>query len=131
MGKNIQFKVGVLIVAVLLALIFVMSLAGCDRQSAGQSEESTAAFCPDRVVSVRFGMTEENWTYLRENARDEDYVKTDMWYDGELVPDIALRPKGNSSLATTIGSGSIRFSFKADLNFLDRKSVVEGKRVDL
>src|SRR4030043_16334 len=126
MGKNIQFKVGVLIVAVLLALIFVMSLAGCDRQSAGQSEESTAAFCPDRVVSVRFVMTEENWTSLRENARDEDYVKTDMWYDGELVPDIAVRPKGNSSLATAISTGSIRFSFKADLNFFNSARNLDG-----
>jgi spore coat protein CotH len=49
-----------------------------------------------------------------------------MWYDGELVPDIALRPKGNSSLSSTISSGSIRFSLKADLNFFNSARNLDG-----
>ena len=102
-----QYGVIFTALACLLALIFIVSLAGYSCQSAGQSAaESSAPFYSDRVVTVRFVMTEEDWTYLQENAREEDYVKADMWYDGELVPDIALRPKGNSSLSSTISSGS-------------------------
>ena len=119
MSKNVHFKIGIPIAGVLLVLILLMSFAGFTGQATGQSEESATPFYKDRVVKVQFVMSDENWTYLCEHAREEDYVKADLWYDGELVPDIALRPKGNSSLATTISSGSIKFSFKADLNFFN------------
>ena len=113
--------------ACLLALVFTVSLAGCAWQSDGQAAaESSAPFYTDRVVTVRFVMTEDDWTYLQENAREENYVRADMWYDGELVPDIALRPKGNSSLASTIAQGSIRFSLKADLNLFNSARNLDG-----
>jgi spore coat protein CotH len=106
--------------SVLLIIIFLIGLAGCFSQAAGQAvDNNSAPFFPDRVVAVRFVMTEENWTYLQEHAREESYVKADMWYDGELVPDIALRPKGNSSLSSVISTGSIKFGLKADLNFFN------------
>ena len=110
MGTNAHFKVGIPVAAVLLVLIFLISLGGFAGEATGQTEESVAPFYKDRVVKVQFTMPEEDWTYLCEHAREEDYVKADMWFDDELIPDIALRPKGNSSLATTISSGSIRFS---------------------
>jgi spore coat protein CotH len=122
-----QYGVVYTVLACLLALIFTVSLAGCAQKSSGESAAaSTAPFYPDRVVTVRFVMTEEDWIYLQENAREEEYVKADMWYDGELVPDIALRPKGNSSLSSTISSGSIRFSLKADLNFFNSARNLDG-----
>ncbi len=122
-----QYGVIYTVLACLLALIFTVSLAGCAQKSTGESAAaSTAPFYTDRVVTVRFVMTEEDWTYLQENAREEEYVKADMWYDGELVPDIALRPKGNSSLSSTISSGSIRFSLKADLNFFNSARNLDG-----
>ncbi|MBN1692880.1 MAG: CotH kinase family protein [Dehalococcoidales bacterium] len=111
------------VLACLLVLIFTVSLAGCGWQSAAASP---APFYPDRVVDVRFVMTDEDWTYLQQNAREEEYLKADMWYDGELLPDIALRPKGNSSLSSTIAQGSIRFSLKADLNFFNSARNLDG-----
>ena len=107
--------------------MFVVSLAGYGWQATGHAAaDSTAPFYQDRVVTVRFVMPEEDWNYLKENASEEDYVKADMWFDGDLVPDIALRPKGNSSLATTIRSNSIRFSLKADLNFFNSARNLDG-----
>ncbi len=119
--------VGVKVLSALLIIISVMSLTGCVGQVIGQAaDNSSAPFYPDRVVTVRFVMTEENWTYLQEHAREESYVKADMWYDGDLVPDIALRPKGNSSLSSAISSGSIRFGLKADLNFFNAARNLDG-----
>jgi spore coat protein CotH len=127
MKKLVRRNVGVKALMVLLIIISVIGLAGCTGQASGQmAENSTAPFYPDRVVTVRFVMTEENWTYLKEHASEESYVKADMWYDGELVPDIALRPKGNSSLATTINRGSIKFGLKADLNFFNAARSLDG-----
>ena len=114
-------------VSVLLVSVSVIGLAGCIGQAAGQAEDdSSAPFYPDRVITVRFTMNEEDWAYLQENASEESYVKADMWYDGELVPDIALRPKGNSSLASTISTGSIKYGLKADLNFFNAERSLDG-----
>jgi spore coat protein CotH len=119
--------VGAKALSALLIIISVIGLSGCVGQVTGQAaDNSSAPFYPDRVVTVRFVMTEENWTYLQEHAREESYVKADMWYDGELVPDIALRPKGNSSLSSAISSGSIRFGLKADLNFFNAARNLDG-----
>ena len=120
---------GVKVLSGLLLIMSVISLAGCAGQAAGQEEDSgSAPFYPDRVVTVRFLMTEEDWAYLQENASEESYVQADMWYDSELVPDIALRPKGNSSLSSTISSGSIKFGLKADLNFFNAERSLDGVR---
>ncbi|MBI4321217.1 MAG: CotH kinase family protein [Chloroflexi bacterium] len=83
-------------------------------------------FYDDRVATVRIVMPGEDWDWLRNNARDEQYVKADMWFDGELIPDIAIRPKGNSSLSSTIRGGSIRFGLKADLNFFNSARHLRG-----
>jgi spore coat protein CotH len=127
MKKLVRCNVGVKALTVLVVILSVIGLAGCAGLASGQTtDDSSAPFYPDRVVTVRFVMTEENWTYLKEHASEESYVKADMWYDGELVPDIALRPKGNSSLATTISRGSIKFGLKADLNFFNAARSLDG-----
>ena len=118
--KTSLYRIVSITLIILLALISVVSLAGCVGQAAGQAEaESTAPFYSDRVVTVRFDMADEDWEYLRKSASEESYVQADMWYDGELIPDIAIRPKGNSSLASTIGMGSIKFGLKVDLNLFN------------
>jgi hypothetical protein len=125
--KSGLYWVGAKALSDLFIIISVIGLVGCVGQVAGQAEDnSSAPFYPDRVATVRFIMTEENWTYLQEHAREEPYVKTDMWYDDELVPDIALRTKGNSSLSNAISSGSIKFGLKADLNFFNAARNLDG-----
>ena len=71
-------------------------------------------------------MPEDDWEFMQENALTEKYAKADMWFDGERVPDIAVRPKGNSSLMTTVNRGSVRFSLKADLNFFNSARNLDG-----
>ena len=110
----------------LLSTALPVGLAGCDGQASAQAEDNSAPFYSDRVVTVRFVMPENDWEYMRENAWEEQYAQADMWYEGELIEAIALRPKGNSSLMTTISRGSIRFSFKADLNFFNSARNLDG-----
>ncbi len=126
MKKKTRQNTGLIALASLTALISVTSLAGCGSATAAKSQDETAPFVEDRVVEVRFVMTVEDWTYLQKNAREESYVQADMWYDGELIPDIAVRPKGNSSLSSTISSGSIKFGLKADLNFFNAANSLDG-----
>jgi spore coat protein CotH len=125
--KSILQKVGGLFAALLLVPVLTGSLAGCSGPAAVQAADKAAApFFTDRVIAVRFVMSAENWADLRKNAVKEEYVRADMWYDGELIPDIALRPKGNSSLSMTIGMNSIKFGLKADLNFFNSARSLNG-----
>jgi len=124
-NENIKKGIAILLAMTLVIPLFV-GLAGCTGQADGQ--ESGEPFNEDRVVTVRFVMAEDDWDFMKKNARAEQYARADLWYDGELIPDIALRPKGNSSLMTTVSRGSIRFSLKADLNFFNSARNLYGMK---
>jgi spore coat protein CotH len=126
MNKKRLYQVSFLLLAGLLVLPLFTGLTGCDGQTSAQAKDDSAPFYSDRVVTVRFVMPENDWEYMQENALQEQYTQADMWYDGTLVEAVALRPKGNSSLTTTVSRGSIRFSFKADLNFFNSARNLDG-----
>jgi spore coat protein CotH len=112
--------------AVVLVGIMVFAMAGCGQASGQVKDEDSAPFYDDRVVTVRVVMSEDDWEYMQQNARAEEYAKADLWYDGELIPDVAVRPKGNSSLMSAAGSGTARFSLKVDLNFFNSARNLDG-----
>ena len=113
---------GLLVISVL-----TVSGAGCAGQAPGQAPgDNTEPFVTDRVVTIRIVMTEDDWASCRANAAAEQYVQADFWFDGELVPDVAVRPKGNSSLRAAISSGSPRFSLKVDFNFFNSSRTFRG-----
>jgi spore coat protein CotH len=104
---------------VALVGIMVFTMAGCGQASGQAEDEDSAPFYDDRVVTVRIVMSAEDWEYMQANAMAEEYAQADLWYDGELIPAVAVRPKGNSSLMSAAGSGTARFSLKVDLNFFN------------
>lgn len=76
-------------------------------------------FVSDRVVPVKIVMAEKDWQWILSNPRAEQYVRADFWFDGRKYPNVAVRPKGNSSLMSVAGSGSRRLSLKIDFNFFN------------
>ena len=109
---------------VLLIALLVPASSGCSTESAYARD--SAPFYTDRVVEVRLVTAEENWEFMKDYPLAEEYVRADLWYDGELIPDIAVRTKGNSSLTTTARSPSIRYSLKVDLNFFNSARNLDG-----
>ncbi len=114
-----------LLMAILLGAM-VFSMAGCGQVSGPAEAEDSAPFYDDRVVTVRLVMDEDDWGYMQQNAVAEEYAKADLWYDGELIPDVAVRPKGNSSLTSAVRSGTARFSLKVDINFFNSTRNLDG-----
>ena len=115
------------ITAVLLIIISSFNLAGCyhyteDNSAVGDEKP----FFPDRVVTVCITMTEKDWESLCANAMAEQHVKADLSYDGKLIPDVAVRPKGGSSLMTVANTGSSRFSLKVDLDYYNQDCNLYG-----
>ena len=117
-------KALVITTLVLLIALLVPASSGCSTGSAYARD--SAPFYTDRVVEVRLVTTEENWEFMKDYPLAEEYVRADLWYDGELIPDIAVRTKGNSSLTTTAQSPSIRYSLKVDLNFFNSARNLDG-----
>jgi spore coat protein CotH len=108
----------------LLVSIVTAGVTGCAEGEANTSDNGP--FYNDRVVTVYIVMSDKDWEYTYNNALQEQYVKADLWYDGEFIPDIAVRPKGNSSLSSAVKDGDARFSFKVDLNFFNSARNLNG-----
>jgi spore coat protein CotH len=101
---------------------------GCNRDiSESAVLQDNMPFHADRVVRVQIVMAEDDWEFTLANALTEQYVKADLWYDGQLIPDIAVRTKGNSSLRfMSRQSSSIKYSLKVDLNFFNYARNLNG-----
>jgi len=117
----------------LLVALLTTTITGCVSQEPVQaSSNNQDPFTTDRVATVRILMSEEDWAALQQNALAEEFVRADFWFDGELVPDVGVRPKGNSSLNDTVLSGSVRFSLKVDFNLFNKARSFHGmKKVNL
>ena len=119
---------GVLVVSLLA--VGVLGYAGWVSGQEGSS--APEPFITDRVATVRIVMAEEDWAFCQSNAIAEEYVRADFWSDGELVPSVAIRPKGNSSLREAVMSRTPRFSLKVDFNFFNSARTFRGvKKVNL
>jgi spore coat protein CotH len=120
------------VIAILLGIVLLtVPQTGCDGWT-DLASANDAPFYDDRVSTVRIIMSEEDWEYSLANAAAEEYVQADFWFDDLLVPDIAVRPKGNSSLKAAIRADSPRMSLKVDFNFFNSERTFYGlKKINL
>ncbi|MEJ5258637.1 MAG: CotH kinase family protein [Anaerohalosphaeraceae bacterium] len=79
-----------------------------------------------QVRTVRIVMAEKDWKWLLANPMSEKYVRADFWFDGRKFSNVAVRPKGNSSLMSVAASGSKRLSLKIDFNFFNSAQTFYG-----
>lgn len=91
-----------------------------------KSSEGIDPFALETVRTVKIIMAEKDWKWLLANPMAEKYVRADFWFDGRKFSNVAVRPKGNSSLMSVAGSGSRRFSLKIDFNFFNSAQTFFG-----
>ena len=122
-----MWKSSKVVFAGLLAMVvLVMGVLGCGGVSGRMPSQDRDAFITDRVVEVRIVMEDGDWTACQQDVLAEQYVRADFWFDGEHIPDVAVRPKGNSSLKQAARSKSPRFSLKVDFNFFNSARTFRG-----
>lgn len=80
----------------------------------------------DTVHTINLIISEENWNSMTSHAEDEIYAPCDAEIDGELIKNIAVRPKGNSSLSSISSQGSTHFSFKIEFDHFDDAVTYHG-----
>jgi len=120
-------------ISILLLILLTIGGTGCYQQAEEYaSGESDKPFYSARVATVRILMRENDWKATLRDPMAEEYVKADFWFDDEPVPNVAVRPKGNSSLRSVGRSGSSRFSLKVDFNFFNSAHNFHGlKKINL
>jgi hypothetical protein len=115
---------------VFIVLIILTSvLSGCTVSPAAYSgDPKVNPFTTDRVATVRIVMPEADWQALMANAYSKTYYKADFWFDDELVPDVAVRTKGNASLLQSVAWRSERFPLAVDFNLFNRARTFHGMK---
>ncbi len=66
----------------------------------------------DEVITIDITVDETEWQNMLDNATDEEYINVDININGNVIEDVGIRPKGNSSLSTVADSESDKYSFK-------------------
>ncbi|WKY44023.1 CotH kinase family protein [Eubacteriaceae bacterium ES2] len=126
--KNIN-RICAMIAVVTVLTAFVFSYFG-ESLGINASETdlsyTTKLFNTDQVHTIDISISEDDWNDLQENASDEEYQVCDVTIDGDTVNNVAIRPKGNSSLSSVVSSDSQRYSFKIEFDHYNEASTYYG-----
>jgi len=89
---------------------------GITADSSADLSYVTRLFDDTEVHTIDIEIAEADWNSLQENATEEEYQLCAVTVDGEKLDNVAIRPKGNSSLSSVVSSDSERYSFKIDFD---------------
>ena len=123
--------IGILLVAVLSVVLLLQPVqelrTPTDQLKAQLSDDYSALLFEDSYVhEINIRISDLNWDYMTSHAVDEQYVQCDAFIDGELIKNIAIRPKGNSSLSAISNNGDTHFSFKIEFDKFDKLQTYHG-----
>ena len=77
----------------------------------------TELFNTDEIISIDIQMDEEEWETMLSNAISEEYYVCDVVVNGETFKNVAIRPKGNTSLSNiAMDPDTDRYSLKLEFD---------------
>ena len=80
-------------------------------------EYESKLFNTDEIISVNIKMDEDDWNKMLKNATSEEYYVCDVTINGTTIKNVAIRPKGNTSLsAIAMDEDTDRFSMKLEFD---------------
>ena len=119
-------KIIIIITAVAVALCFLaIGYAGELNETLGGTgvsmEYETKLFDTDEIIDIDIQMDEDTWNEMLANASAEEYYSCDVVINGQRVNNVAIRPKGNTSLSSiAMDPDTDRFSLKLEFDhFVD------------
>lgn len=91
-----------------------------------QPDYVTTIFDDDKVIDINIEMDETAWQEMLDNAAAEEYVAANITVNGTTYNNVAIRPKGNSSLSQLVMDDTTdRYSFKVKFD-----EYVDGQTLD-
>lgn len=119
-----KIVIAIMVVAVtlcFLAVIFSKQLTEMMGGTGVTMEYESKLFNTDEVISIDIQMDEDDWNDMLSNAMSEEYYVCDVVINGLKVGNVAIRPKGNTSLsAIAMDPDTDRYSLKLEFDhFVD------------
>ena len=105
----------------LLAVFFSKQLTDIMGGMSVRMEYENSLFDTDEVIDIDIEMDEDSWNQMLANAISEEYYVCNVVINGRRVNNVAIRPKGNTSLsAIAMDPDTDRYSLKLEFDhFVD------------
>jgi len=117
LSKIIIAITAVAVIICMAAVCFSSELTKLLGGSEVNMEYETKLFDTDEVMSINIIMDEDEWDKMLSNAISEEYYVCDVVVNGQKVKNVAIRPKGNTSLsAIAMDPDSERYSLKLEFD---------------
>ena len=127
-NKHFNKLVAILIIiAVSFSLIIiVLHKSSSSTTYIEQPNYVTTIFDDDKVIQINIEMDETAWQEMLDNAAAEEYVTANITINGTVYNNVAIRPKGNSSLSQLVMDDTTqRYSFKVKFD-----EYIDGQTLD-
>ena len=123
--KNIdKICVSIVAVTVIIALLFCNGKAFGIEVNARTIGYENRLF--DNTKVHTFDIVIDDWDSFIETCESEEYSSCNVVIDGELIKNVGIRGKGNTSLSSVRNSGSSRYSFKVEFDQYDKTKSYHG-----
>ncbi len=127
MVTNKHFTKGIVVVMAVAVVLCFLAMAFADELSVllggtgVKMEYESRLFNTDEIISVDIEMEEDEWNKMLSGAMTEEYYVCDVVINGKSVKNVAIRPKGNTSLsAIAMDADNNRYSLKLEFDhFVD------------
>ena len=110
--------VSIVAVTVIIALLFCNGKAFGIEVNARTLGYENRLF--DNTKVHTFDIVIDDWDSFIETCESEVYSSCNVVIDGELIKNVGIRGKGNTSLSSVRNSGSSRYSFKVEFDQYDK-----------
>lgn len=124
-------------ISALILVTSALGLVGCTSNTVNVNDNNISNsqelsygekyFDKDKVMEVNIEIDENELEDMFENAKEEEYKSAAVTINGDKYENIAVRPKGNSSLnAVASDSDSDRYSLKIKFDKYDDNQTMSG-----
>ncbi|MFA5659466.1 MAG: CotH kinase family protein, partial [Oscillospiraceae bacterium] len=109
----------------LCIIVTLFSLSGCNNAIGssdydGEAEQTTnlsgaeyiSRLFEQDVLKIEITTTNDDWSYLMENATSKPWISGDIAINGETISNVGIKTKGNTSLTQISQTDSERYSLK-------------------
>ena len=124
-SKNIEK-----ICAVVTVLTILLAIVFCNGQAFGIQISASAMDYENRLFDStkvhRLDIVMNDWDSFIENCESEEYSNCNVAIDGELIRNVGIRAKGNTSLSSVRSMDSQRYSLKIEFDHYDSTKNYHG-----
>ena len=116
-SKIIIAIMAVAVVLCFLAIAFSGQLTEAMGGTGVRMEYESKLFNTDEIITVDIQMDETTWNEMLTNAMSEEYYVCNVVINGKRINNVAIRPKGNTSLsAIAMDPDTDRYSLKLEFD---------------